>query len=98
MSRYDFGFLTVFWGDNDPQGRKKDPLRPPGGPGQPAARRVKKKIFYQRNFWFHSKSQKLCFSAFFYLEIIFSHIFPLLVVPRKAGIGGIILVRSVREF
>ena len=42
MSRYDFGFLTVFWGDNDPQGRKKDPLRPPGGPGQPAARRVKK--------------------------------------------------------
>ena len=40
MSRYDFGFLTVFWGDNDPQGRKKDPLRPPGGPGQPAARRV----------------------------------------------------------
>ena len=41
MSRYDFGFLTVFWGDNDPQGRKKDPLRPPGGPGQPAARRVK---------------------------------------------------------
>ena len=43
MSRYDFGFLTVFWGDNDPQGRKKDPLRPPGGPGQPAARRVKSK-------------------------------------------------------
>ena len=40
MSRYDFGFLTVFWGDNDPQGRKKDPLRPPGGPVQPAARRV----------------------------------------------------------
>ena len=58
----------------------------------------KQKNFYQRNFWFHSKSQKLCFSAFFYLEIIFSHIFPLLVVPRKAGIGGIILLRSVREF
>jgi len=49
MSRYDLGFLTVFWGDNDPQGRKKDPLRPPGGPGQPAARRVKKMYSREKN-------------------------------------------------
>jgi len=39
----------VFWGDNDPQGRKKDPLRPPGGPGQPAARRVKKMYSREKN-------------------------------------------------
>ena len=41
MSRYDIGFLNVFWGADDPRGRKKHPLRPRGGPGQPAARRFK---------------------------------------------------------
>ena len=58
----------------------------------------KKKIFYQRNFWFHSKSQKLCFSAFFYLEIIFSHIFPLLIVPRKAGSVELFLCEAYVNF
>ena len=58
----------------------------------------KKKNFHQRNFWFHEKSQKLCFSEVFYLKIIFFHIFPMFGVPRKAGIGGIILGRGVREF
>ena len=53
MSRYDFGFLTVFWGDNDPQGRKKDPLRPPGGPGQPAARRVNYYYYYCYYYYYH---------------------------------------------
>ena len=27
MSRYVIGFLTVFWGPDDPRGRKKYPLR-----------------------------------------------------------------------